>query len=67
MLAQAGFEQRVEPRSYVEQGIAFEPTRHEGYYARQRAAAGKHARIRAENEAIRARNRARAILDPALI
>jgi len=66
-LEREGFSVRIDPRSYLEQGIGFEPTRHEGWFAHKLVRLGLHSRIIEENKAIRAQNQTLASLEPALI
>ena len=45
-------EQQVDCRSYKERGLDIEPTKHEGYTARKRAAEGQYVDVIAENKRI---------------
>jgi ATP-dependent exoDNAse (exonuclease V) alpha subunit/DNA primase len=66
-LEREGFSVRIDHRSYLEQGIGFEPTQHEGWFAHKLVSLGLHSRIIEENKAIRAQNQTLASLEPALI
>lgn len=66
-LEQAGLGIRIDHRSYLEQGIAFTPTQHEGWFAHKLDSMGLCSRIMEENKAIRAENQTLAALEPACI
>lgn len=66
-LERGGHPERIDHRSLADQGLAFEATQHEGYYAQKRVRAGEYSRIHAENDAILERNREKAIENPLLI
>lgn len=66
-LEQEGFSIRIDHRSYLDQGIGFEPTQHEGWFAHKLERLGLSSRIIEENKAIRAQNQTLASLEPALI
>ncbi|MBP6104189.1 MAG: AAA family ATPase [Gammaproteobacteria bacterium] len=66
-LEREGFSVRIDHRSYLEQGIGFEPTQHEGWFAHKLERLGLSSRIIEENKAIRAQNQTLASLEPALI
>lgn len=55
-LCLAGYEVRIDSRSYADQGLSFLPTHHEGWYAQRLAERGQYSRIVADNEAIRQKN-----------
>lgn len=55
-LALGGHAVRIDSRSYVNQGLSFLPTHHEGWYAQRLAEKGGYSRIVADNEVIRQKN-----------
>ena len=55
-LALGSHEVRIDSRSYVDQGLSFLPTHHEGWYAQRLAEKGGYSRIVADNEQIRQKN-----------
>jgi len=57
-LKEAGFEPRLDHRSYKDQGLDIEPTVHEGYHARKINQEGKHSPIVERNNQIRAKRAA---------
>ncbi len=59
-LERAGHQTRVDHRSYADQGIDREPTRHLGKWAHRMEQAGKTSRIGEQNRQIQARNAERA-------
>lgn len=66
-LTMAGFDVRVDHRSFEDLGLPFEPTKHEGWEARQIAARDAKSRIVEENDDIRAKNRDIALNRPEVI
>lgn len=53
-LTEAGFEPRLDHRSYKDQGLDIQPTTHEGYHARKITEEGKHSPVVEHNNRIRA-------------
>jgi Ti-type conjugative transfer relaxase TraA len=58
-LVEAGFEPRLDHRSYKDQGLDIEPTVHEGYHARKMHEEGKESKLVSENDRIRAERAAK--------
>ena len=57
LLAERGFDARVDPRSYEERDLDLEPQIHEGWYARKIAEEGKYSRLVEANKEVRERNK----------
>lgn len=66
-LEREGFDARIDHRSFADLGIAFEPTKKEGWFANMLEERGDSSRIVVENQEIKHRNKAIAILDPETI
>lgn len=66
-LEREGFTERVTHQSYLDLGLSFEATKHEGWFARRLHREGKSSRILAENQSIQARNQERSAIEPQAI
>jgi len=66
-LERDGFNERVTHQSYLDLGLPYEATKHEGWFAHKLEGMGKTSRIINENEDIKERNKERIALDPAAI
>ena len=66
-LAREGFNLQVDHRSFVDLGIPFKPTRHEGWYANKLQEQGVSSRIVIENNQIRVQNKELTALTPECI
>ena len=66
-LEKAGFDICIDHRSYAERGIDIEPTKHEGWKAKDLQRDGKYSRIAQENQEIRERNVEILMHDPSQI
>ena len=66
-LERAGFDVRVDARSYMAQGIDMIPTRHRGYNADKIERLGGKSRIVEENREIQLQNLERAFENPAIV
>lgn len=66
-LAREGFNLQVDHRSFVDLGIPFKPTRHEGWYANKLQEQSVSSRIVIENNQIRVQNKELTALTPECI
>lgn len=63
-LEREGIDARIDHRSFAAQGISFEPTQHEGWYAKALESQGHQSRVVTKNQEITGRNKELAALDP---
>ncbi|MFN9001703.1 MAG: AAA family ATPase [Holosporales bacterium] len=66
-LEREGVESRIDHRSFAELGVSFEPTQHEGWYARDLESRNEPSRISIENQEITQRNQQIAAMEPEAI